>query len=647
MANVIATVINNTRQGEASVGDVLRQIGILSMPEDAAPALLHDFARTDNAGLLDQLAIAIAKRLDNKPNLVDAEAKALYEVEANPSIYERIASWSKNEQVRWEFSLFHNVLSQSPTKFADWNQLMAVAEPWLRIKRSAANPGDFGEAVKDLVYKIAAATQLDEKDFGVDTTGNWCGNVLDTERLFGKQVDRIPILFHRQQAFKEDDLERMQNFAQRGLKRPYQVLILALWESDLPDEQIRQMKVRMRIHAMDVVVAGIADILQILGSPSPGEALRSLVLRQMTTTSPFVIVGPVPDAMFFGRERELREIIKYVGAERSVMVIGGRRIGKTSILARLYRVRLPEAGFRALYLDCSTIQNYQQFLSTRIREWRPGAPAKAIKTFGDLLQAPPMDKPLVLLMDEADKLVPIDRSSGWQLFNRLRDLTNSGQCKIILSGERILREASHDDSSPLFNLFNERLLGRLEFDDVKELVTRPFQQLEINLVDKDAIVRRIYDITSGHPNVVQRLCRRLIERLNEKREQGVRQITLEDVDRIIEDPAFQRDDFLDTYFATATSLERIIALLMANDLKVRTLGTVEQALAAQNLTVTATEIDGALQRLVDLRSILKRVPDGYEFAVEAFPSVVAGSMTSEDMLRILKEKYSENEPPEK
>lgn len=356
----------------------------------------------------------------------------------------------------------------------------------------------------------------------------------------------------------------------------------------------------------------------------------------MTTTSPFVIVGPVPDAMFFGRERELREIIKCAGAERSVMIIGGRRIGKTSILARLYRVRLPETGFRAVYLDCSTIQSYQQLLATRIREWRPDNPENAPMTFGDLLHAPPVDKPLILLLDEADKLVPFDRTSGWQLFNRLRDLTNSGQLRIVLSGERVLREASHDDSSPLFNLFNELLLGRLEFDDVAELVSRPFQQLEINLVDKNAIVRSIYNLTLGHPNVVQRLCRRLIEHLNTK---GVSQITPDDVDKIIADPAFQRDDFLDTYFATATPIEKIIALLMANNLQVCTLATVEDALGDQNLIVTATEIDNALQRLVDLRSILRRVPGGYQFAVEAFPQVVTGRMTSKDMLRILKEEY--------
>jgi hypothetical protein len=165
------------------------------------------------------------------------------------------------------------------------------------------------------------------------------------------------------------------------------------------------------------------------------------------------------------------------------------------------------------------------------------------------------------------------------------------------------------------------------------------KQLEIELVDEKTIVNRVWAFTSGHPNVVQRLCRRLIERLNE---QNTRRITLDDVSAIIEDPGFQRDDFLSTYWEAATPLERIISLLMADDREVRTLQGLRQVLEDRcSLHPSAREIDDALQRLVDLRSILKRTPSGYEFAVKAFPRVVAGTMTLNDMLMILTEEYEE------
>ncbi len=399
------------------------------------------------------------------------------------------------------------------------------------------------------------------------------------------------------------------------------------------------MQQRMTVHAIDVVVANVPDILHIWEAARPAEAFRGLVLRQITATSPFVLVGAVADAMFFGRERELREIIQYVVAARSCVIIGGRRIGKTSILSRLHRVRLPDLGFRTLYHDCSTTLGYDAFFKAAASNWRSDPPRIPCTTLGEVLDNLQDDKPLALLLDEADKLVSFDRNDGWRLFNKLRDLSNSGRAQIVLSGERTLRETLRDAGSPLFNLVNEMPLGPLEYRDVRELITRPFEQLNIQLVDEAAIVRGIFDFTSGHPNIVQRLCHRLVRRLNQLR---TRRITLDDVTLVIKDPDFQRDDFLSTYWEMATPLEKIISLIMANDEGVRTLKAVRHALAERcDLRPKGRQIDSALQQLVDLRSILKQTPAGYDFAVEAFPSVIGKTVTFDDMLEMLTEEYQE------
>ena len=67
MANVIATVIYSVRQGEGRIGDILKRLGILSHPVDAARDLLGEFAQSDDSGIIDQLAIAIVSRLDDRP----------------------------------------------------------------------------------------------------------------------------------------------------------------------------------------------------------------------------------------------------------------------------------------------------------------------------------------------------------------------------------------------------------------------------------------------------------------------------------------------------------------------------------------------------------------------------------------------------
>jgi len=262
-------------------------------------------------------------------------------------------------------------------------------------------------------------------------------------------------------------------------------------------------------------------------------------------------------------------------------------------------------------------------------------------TFGDLFQSPPTDKPHVLLLDEADKLIPADRATGWPLFNVLRALANSGHAQVVLSGERILREALQDSTSPLFNFANEMLVGRLDSRAVEELVTQPMKQLEIELVGKEAIVDRIWAFTSGHPNIVQRLCSRLIERLNER---GARRITLSDVNAVIEDPQFQEIDFLQTYWEAASPLEKIITLVLSQEARIYRPREVRQLLVQHaDVQPGATATKDALDRLVDLRSILKRSQAGYEFAVEAFPLVLANTTTIEDLIEVLVEQYEETE----
>ena len=463
----------------------------------------------------------------------------------------------------------------------------------------------------------------------------------------------IPIVFLQGDELLESDLEDLKHVLSRVLPQPRYILFLTLFAEDerlaearrLLDQKLRQ------AHARDAFILDYEQILALIGARNPRRALRQLVLSgiDLVMISPFTTIGPTPDNMFFGRERELREISEHVNIA-SYAIIGGRRMGKTSILGHLHRVRLPASGFRTLNYDCSTTPTYNDFLAATIRDWHPEPPLNAPATFGDLLQSPSADKPLVLLLDEADKPISGDRANSWRLFNALRALANSGRAQIVLSGERTLHDALHDSTSPLFNFPNEMLLDPLDFHAVEELVTRPMKQLEIELVDKVAIVRRIYDFTSGHPNIVQRLCHRLIERLNK---QSTRRIRLDDVEAIIENTDFIRKDFLETYFSRASTLEHLCAILMAADTNLRTLTSVHEALAKSGIVATLNQVDAALERLVDLRSILGHIPAGYDFAVTAFPRIISKSKRLSDWIALRREIFvhagdiaPETAPPE-
>ena len=146
-----------------------------------------------------------------------------------------------------------------------------------------------------------------------------------------------------------------------------------------------------------------------------------------------------------------------------------------------------------------------------------------------------------------------------------------------------------------------------------------------------------YDFSSGHPNVVQRLCQRLVEQLNERQ---TRRLTVKDVDAVVSDPKFQRDS-RDIFWERATVLEKLIPLVMVEDQSCHSVDDVREALARHSVQASFRQVDGALERLVDLRSILRRTPSGYEFAVTAFPKMLSQTTTIRNAIEYQKEVFEE------
>jgi len=471
---------------------------------------------------------------------------------------------------------------------------------------------------------------------------------LDTDVTFADTLlpRHLPIVFSSQLVPRWDDIEQLRKtLTSANAEEAIPVFLLVVPAQRIEKTEFEALLSRAQSRSVDLVIAGQQDLLGLLASQDARQALRHLVLshvRLRSGLSPYVSTGPTTDNMFFGRSTELRDVTEHA-AESSFAVIGGRRIGKTSLMQRLHRIRLPGAGYYSIYHDCSLTPTLADFRRTPIREWRPFPPDAGPHSFADLFDAATIDRPLVLLLDEADKLILHDQAAHWEFFNSLRGLANMRRAQVVLSGERSLRGALRDPSSPLFNFAHELLLGPLDFDAVKELVIHPLSQLEIDLGDQPMqIVSRIYQFTSGHPNVVQRLCRRLLDVASVS---SARRITSADVETIIRDPDFQREDFLYTFWEAATPLEKLVSLLMCDDPQVRSLGAVRQALSTRcNLNVKAKDVDETLQQLVDLRSLLRRTQTGYDFAVEAFPLVVAGTVTLNDQIEILVEELQEHRP---
>jgi signal transduction protein with GAF and PtsI domain len=411
------------------------------------------------------------------------------------------------------------------------------------------------------------------------------------------------------------------------------VFFLSNENMEKPSDDLQQFS---KSHGKDIIKLPLEKIQHLISARNSQKLLRSQVLEKINllTVSPYIISGPIPDKMFYGRENELRQITDNARTT-NYAIIGGRRIGKTSILKKLQRDNLPNNGFQAYYHDCSPTPTEAELVKsvTTDRDWFPQGFTASGASFADVVKALPYDKPLVILLDEFDKL--IKDNTDYQLFNILRALSNEGKCKFIISGERGLRSELKKPDKPLYNFAENMVIGLLDQNSVKELVTSPMKQLEIELINEEKFVEKIFESTSGHPNVVQRLCRRLIETLNKT---GNRRLTLNDVENVITNPKFMKEEILNIFWEKSTSLERICSLVIADNVNVRTLKSVQAAIKSNGVDVDLNSVSDALERLVDLRNILKNSPEGYEFSVTAFPEIISKNQLK-DYLALDCEKY--------
>lgn len=251
--------------------------------------------------------------------------------------------------------------------------------------------------------------------------------------------------------------------------------------------------------------------------------------------------------------------------------------------------------------------------------------------------------PLVVLIDEADQLVALDRVSRWTVHRRLRALSQRPGSRIhfVLAGERTLNEAIRDHAKgPLYNFGTQMLLGCLEFRAVEGLVLQPMHQMGVSFDDELQIVKTIFDFTSGHPNIVQRFCLRLLEI---EKVRFSHRISIEDVLAVRNDAGFQRS-FLEVLLEKSSTLEEIVSLVMAEQPGANTIDLVLEAVSKRcRIAPTNTQVAAALLHLVELRSILRQQSDQYVFAMEAFPRVVANTGVLKERLRKLSEKFREGQ----
>jgi len=207
--------------------------------------------------------------------------------------------------------------------------------------------------------------------------------------------------------------------------------------------------------------------------PSATEALLKL--------SPYQREKPVSGWQFFGRERELREL---ANTSENIVIVGARRIGKTSLMLEAAR-RMKELGERVYYLSVQNVRNSGEVVSALLSELAPSEKAAAVrrqKAMDEQLlsvvlrNATTQQRRLTLLLDELGNVISGDSLEDRKLFGLLREWTQGGQVRVIMSCFQELSRAQQQAfSGPLVNFAATMRLGVFSDREVEEIIIAPWE----------------------------------------------------------------------------------------------------------------------------------------------------------------------------
>jgi hypothetical protein len=278
------------------------------------------------------------------------------------------------------------------------------------------------------------------------------------------------------------------------------------------------------------------ELRALLFSPEPARKLAGLLhARRLLTSSPYSHEGDVKLAtMFFGREALLRDLA--TAASPQCILVGPRRVGKTSLLKRLTEsLRSHRPQLDVYFLDLMGIKSYREATSALEVALENAARQGKLEAGRSLVSVPPIDpliaeelqlaaliearhastgRRVVVLIDEADGLLATDAAHAYRLLNALRALQAQDICSIVLAGYLFLYRQALEHASPLYNFARVQILGPLDMREAEELARVPMELLSIRYADND-MPAEIARATGGYPSFVQLLCDQLLQELKE------------------------------------------------------------------------------------------------------------------------------------
>jgi len=398
-------------------------------------------------------------------------------------------------------------------------------------------------------------------------------------------------------------------------------LVIPFEAPDGVEANAQRLKGLLRIspYAQDLIVLSREDVLALLSAREPTASLVECILDQvdLTVVSPFVTSGPVPERMFFGRDQEIKTITQAL-PDMDFAVVGNRKIGKTSLLQRIERILESSDKCVPIPLNFQTVRDDDTLFDTLAQEVGFAVANRTPRAFSDVvayLRRQHPNRVPVLLIDEVDDMLAFDAGRGYALSRVWRALAFDGVCRFVFVGSRVLAQTLRNAGSPSFNFPQEIRRGFRQPDKALMVVSGPMDELGIQLEPRHPLLDGILYLSACHPNLVQFICARLIERISAR---GKRHIRMADLGEVTAGGGFA-DYYIDTLWGQAGPLERAITLVGGPT--GLTMPEIEAALARYGFAAPRCAVKEALDMLT-IYSVLAREGRVYTIVPPSFSRIL-------------------------
>jgi hypothetical protein len=400
----------------------------------------------------------------------------------------------------------------------------------------------------------------------------------------------------------------------------------------IPAELRRRLNSSTRVD--DFIILSRDDVLDILSARDPIAALVGQIVSQvdLNTISPFQDSGPCPPNMFFGREREIKRIIEGV-VQRDFAIVGNRKAGKTSLLQQVYKQLNTDNRFYPLLINCQSVYDTAGFYREFERVSGLALAEHSLEAFENSIRNLCISQSLpILLLDELDALLESEAKSNEKLSDTWRKLAEGGFCHFVFVGTATMARRLRDPNSSFYNFPQPMLLKYLPVDVAESVIAEPMAMLGLTLEPHAEVLKYVLDLTSGHPNLLQTLGRRLIENCDKYK----RVITLKTCEAIARDSDFT-DYYLDLTWGVVRPLEKLVTLVSLEE--EFSVDDIESSLRRHKVSFDKEELDDAL-RMLEVYAILNRRNRQYTYNPKHFREIVQRTQDVNRLIDIEKRRLT-------